>query len=134
MAEIDQSHAELLSKVIQPLGAIFADGEGGQVITRANGKTVWEPSKPALTRVFSDQPAGVPTPAALKICAADMMTCMSQPFCYEIPQFLLDMVAAEPTSSIAERYRSYARTMLVPILRRVVTILRDHSSAIEWYI
>ena len=59
---------------------------------------------------------------------------MSQPLTHELPWTIpgiMDIIAADLTSSIAVKYRNYIKTVLLPICRRVTGILRAHAATIE---
>jgi hypothetical protein len=60
------------------------------------------------------------------------MLTFAQPYCDELPQAILDVVAAEPTGAIAQSYRRYIRTVWVPALQHVAELLKAHSAVIEW--
>ena len=56
---------------------------------------------------------------------------VSQPFTQELPHAIMDIIAADPTSSVAVKVRNYVKTVLLPLCRRVTGILRAHSAVIE---
>ena len=56
----------------------------------------------------------------------------AKPYCDELPQAILDIVAAEPTGAIAHSYRRYIRTVWVPGVQHVAELLKAHSAVIEW--
>ena len=84
-----------------------------------------------LTHVFANNSFAMATPAAYSIGAFDMIISVSQPLTHELPWIIMDIIAADPTSSIAVKYRNYIKTVLLPLCRRVTGILRAHSAAIE---
>ena len=43
----------------------------------------------------------------------------------------MNIIATDPTSSIAVKYRNYVKTVLLPLCRRVTKILSTHSAVIE---
>ena len=49
-----------------------------------------------------------------------------------LPQAILDVVAAEPTGTIAHSYRRYIRMVWVPGVQHVAMLLQAHSAVIEW--
>ena len=55
----------------------------------------------------------------------------SQPFCSQIPDAILNIVASEPTGEIAEMYRGYVRHTLMPLMQRVADMLREYSAYME---
>ena len=68
-----------------------------------------------LTHAFVNQTFAAETPAAYSIRWFDAFESMSQPFTQELPHAIMNIIAAEPTSSIAVKYRSYVKTVLLPI-------------------
>ena len=84
-----------------------------------------------LTHVFANQTFAMATPAAYFIVCFDSYEAASQPHTHELPRDLMDLIASDPTSSLAVTYRNYVKTVLLPLCRRVTGILRAHSAAIE---
>ena len=84
-----------------------------------------------LTHVFGSNVFGVETPAAYSIGMFDGFESVSKPFTQELPHAIMNIIAADPTSSIAVKYRNYVKTVLLPLCRRMTGILRAHSAVIE---
>ena len=84
-----------------------------------------------LTHAFANHMFAVATPAAYSIRFFDAFEAFSQPFTQELPHAIIDIIAADPTSSVAVKYRNYVKTVLLPLCRRVTGILRAHSAVIE---
>ena len=84
-----------------------------------------------LTHVFCGNTFAVATPAAYSIGMFDAFETLSQPFTQELPHAIVDIIAADPTSSVAVKCRNYVKTVLLPLCRRVTDILRAHSAVIE---
>ena len=84
-----------------------------------------------LTHAFTNHVFAAPTPATYSIRWFDTFEALSQPFTQELPHAIIDIIAADPTSSIAVKYRSYVKTVLLPLCQRVTGILRAHSAVIE---
>ena len=70
--------------------------------------------------------------AADAIGFPDHITPHQQPSTAELPQPMLDYVAAEPTSDFAYAYRSYVRFVLVPRLDKIAEIIEAHGAYIEY--
>ena len=88
-------------------------------------------SRASPPHVFARHGHAAETPAAYSICCLDAFEVMSQPLTNELPHAIMDIIAADPTSSIALKYRSYVKTVLLPLCQRVRGILRAHSATIE---
>ena len=88
-----------------------------------------------LTHIFGSNTFAAETPAAFSISYFDRwirgIVSLSQPFTQELPHAIRDIITADPTSSIAVKYRNYVKTVLLPLCRRVTGILRAHSAVIE---
>ena len=65
------------------------------------------------------------------VAAHDTYLVASQPFCSQIPDAILNIVASEPTGEIAEMYRGYVRHTLMPLMQRVADMLREYSAYME---
>ena len=81
-----------------------------------------------LTHVFGNHQFAVATPAACSIRQFDTFETLSQLLTHELPHGIMNIIAADPTSSIAVKYQSYVKTVLLPLCRRVTGILRAHSA------
>ena len=98
-----------------------------------SGTVRWDPDLPAqLTGNFGDYTLAAPSAAAMSIYTVDAFAMHGQPHCSQLPQAILDAVAAEPTGAIAESYRRYVRTVLVPGIQDVAELLKAHAATIEW--
>jgi hypothetical protein len=73
-----------------------------------------------------------PSAAANSIWLTDAFFLFRQPYSFELPQAILDVAAADPSGAIAEGYRRYVRTVLVPGLHAVAELLKTHAATIEW--
>ena len=86
-----------------------------------------------LTHCFDNHTTGgAETVAAFAIRIVDFFDSASQPLAHELPHTIMEIIAAEPSSSVAVKYRGYVKAVLMPICRRVSGILHEHSAAIEW--
>ncbi len=94
---------------------------------------MWEPSSRAqITEVFKVHTQPCQSATTISVVASDGFTAISQPFCDELPRLCQELIAAEPTGKLAVYWRSYVRTVLLPLARRVADILVAHSTVIEW--
>ena len=120
----------------------------GKVTSAWSGRVHWDPSLPAqLTRTFGYKPTMVSpcSAAAASICFIDAMLTFQEPFWDELPQAVLEIIAAEPTGAIAHRGHSYSHyictvyvpgvyicTVYVPGVQHVSDMLKAHSTVTEW--
>ena len=98
-----------------------------------SGTVHWEPNALAqLTRTFAHATQSAPFTAAASICVADQFAKWQHPYCDELPQAIFNIVTVDPTAEVAENYRRYVRTALVPAAQEVAHLLKAHAVVIEW--
>ena len=86
-----------------------------------------------LTKNFGLHDFAAPSAAAFSIAnIGDVWATVGQPFCYELPQAVFDVIAADPAGELAHGYRRYIRTVLVPGVQHVAELLKANSATIEW--
>jgi hypothetical protein len=108
-------------------------GVDGKVTSALSGNVLWAPNPPSQhTRNFGQASMAAPSAATVRIYIADALAKWEQPYCFELPQAILNIVAAEPAGAIAESYRRYIRTVLVPQVETVANLLTAHAAMIEW--
>jgi hypothetical protein len=131
--EMETSHPETVAEMLVFSAVAFPIGADGKVTSSASGRVMWDPDPPAqLTRNFGFQHLAMPSAAACSILNIDMVHTLQQPYCDELPHAILDVVAADPTGSIADSYRRYIRTVWVPAVQHLADVLEAHSAVIEW--
>jgi hypothetical protein len=131
--EMEASHPEAVAEMLAFSTAMFPVGADGKVTSARSGRVLWEPSLPTqLTMTFEGEMFGLPSAAAYSVCLCELMLTFGKLCCFELPQTILDVIAAEPTGAIAQSYRRYIRTMWVPGVQHVAELLKAHSAVIEW--
>jgi hypothetical protein len=131
--EMEASHPEAVAEMLAFSATMFPVGADGKVTSAQTGTMYWDPSLPTqLTRTFENEMLAMPSAAACSARIVDVVLCNAQPFCTELPQAILNVVAAEPTGVIAQSYRRYIRTVWVPGVQHVAELLKAHSAVIEW--
>ena len=83
-------------------------------------------SRSGLTHAFASHNAAGQTPAAWSISNFDCFEAISQPFTHDLPHVIMEIIAADPTSSVAVKYRKYIKTVLLPLCQRVTGVLTAH--------
>jgi hypothetical protein len=112
---------------------MFPIGVDGKVTSARSGKVHWDPSVPSrLTTISEDEITALPSAAACSVRNADYILTRKTPYCDELPQAIIDVIAAEPTGAIAHSYRRYIHTVWVPGVQHVAELLKAHSAVIEW--
>eukprot|EP01052_Picozoa_sp_SAG31_P023034 SAG31_NODE_1866_length_7025_cov_2.554017_2_plen_194_part_00 len=135
VVQLESSHhdvvAEMLAIATPILGLTI--GADGKLLSARSGRVVWEPP-PAdkMTIAFTKLELSPPSAAAATIGGMDTYVTLATPFCHELPQAMMGLIAADPTGEPAVEYRRYVRTVLMPLFRRVAGILREHSAVVEW--
>ena len=113
--------------------AMLPIGEDGKVRSARTGTVHWDPDVSAqLAGTFGDYIQATSSAAAMSIHIVDGMSMYRQPYCFELPQVILDIVAADPFAAISEGYRRYVRTVLLPGVHAVAELLKAHAAVIEW--
>jgi hypothetical protein len=131
--EMETSHPEAVAEMLAFSAAMFPIGADGKVTSARSGTVYWDRSMPTqLTRTFQNEMSTLPSATACSVRILDSILCMAQPYCDELPQAILDVIAADPTGAIAHSYRRYIRTVWVPGLQRVAELLKTNSAVIEW--
>lgn len=131
--EMEASHPESVAEMLALCAALFPVGADGKVTSARSGRVMWEPSLPTqLARTFDDDSEAMPSAAACSVRLRDVVLTNAKPYCDELPQAILGVVAAEPTGAIAHSYRRYIRTVWVPGLQHVAELLKAYSAVIEW--
>ena len=110
---------------------IFPIGMDGMCRSRA-GKVRWAPrvSVAQLTEVFGYTDYGYGSAAAASIARAATMLTLGEPYCAEMPAAMLELIKAEPDGVVGQSYRRYVRMALLPGIRLVGEILRQHGATI----
>ena len=118
---------EMLASSVQLL-PIGADG----VCRSRSGTVAWAPrvSAAQLTEVFGYTGHGYGSAAAYSIAGADGVLTWAQPYCAEMPAAMLELIKAEPDGAVGQSYRRYVRMALLPVVRLVGEILRQHGATI----
>lgn len=111
-------------------GRLKADG---QVVSLRSGILLWDPTgrRDHITTGY-DRPTNRPESAnGFLIAQADLHCWNTQPFCADVPTGILEYLAADPTTMLANRFRNYARHCLVPHMRRVQQLLDAYGSLVQ---
>eukprot|EP01052_Picozoa_sp_SAG31_P038217 SAG31_NODE_5064_length_2763_cov_1.885135_2_plen_165_part_00 len=133
VADLEGTHPEAAATMLDAAASMTRMDEQGRVVSGRSGAVHWEkPSENALASAFPGHVHCYKSALAARVHFADTFIHMSQPYCFELPRTIMELVAAEPDGRVAATYRSYVKTTLMPLLRRVSKILNAHSIVIEW--
>jgi hypothetical protein len=107
MFEMEANHPKTVVQMLAFSIATDPIGADGKV-TSGSGRLMWDSSPPTqLTRNFGFNDHAAPSAAACSIRSIDVFHTVQPPYCDELPQAILDVIAAEPTNAIAHSYRRY---------------------------
>eukprot|EP01052_Picozoa_sp_SAG31_P022250 SAG31_NODE_1761_length_7326_cov_2.101148_2_plen_305_part_00 len=132
---LEASAPEVVARMLQQSehanpGILNADG---QVVSARSGSLSWDPTgrRDKITPAY-DRPTNRPESAkAFLISQADLQYWNSQPFCADVPTGILEYLAADPTTILANRFRHYARHCLLPHMQRVQQLLDAYGSLVQ---
>ena len=105
VVELEANHPEVVQAVMAKVSSIFPIDEDG-VLKSPYGKPLWKPHQPAIVRTYEDFTWSFPTVAAASIAGIDAFQAISAPFCSVAPQPVLDVIAATPTGTVAQKCES----------------------------
>ena len=105
VVELEAAHPEVVQAVMAKVSSIVPIDEDG-VLKTPYGKAFWKPHQPAIVRTYDDIIWSFPTVAAAAIAGIDVFQFLSAPFCSVAPQPFLDVIAAMPTGTVAQKCES----------------------------
>eukprot|EP01052_Picozoa_sp_SAG31_P036080 SAG31_NODE_4448_length_3222_cov_34.014089_3_plen_536_part_00 len=135
VGKLEASHLDAVKQMMSFADSVLYRLRPDGVVVSSSGatdKVYWTPTpKPELTRAMGLYSFAAPTAAAFVVGAHDAYVTLSQPFCFEMPSAILDIIGAELTGEIAEMYRRYVQDTMIPLVRQVMGTLRDHVAYVE---
>eukprot|EP01052_Picozoa_sp_SAG31_P046736 SAG31_NODE_9056_length_1342_cov_1.196299_2_plen_245_part_00 len=131
VVDLERSHPDVVEEMLTSSFEMVPIDADGMCRSRS-GRLQWAPRVSAvqLTEVFAYAVYGMGTAAAVSIAAADSILTWSQPYCAEMPAAMLELIKAEPSDELGQSYRRYVQKALLPGLRLVGEIMRQHGSTI----
>eukprot|EP01052_Picozoa_sp_SAG31_P040710 SAG31_NODE_5965_length_2234_cov_75.918970_1_plen_422_part_00 len=133
VGRLEVSHPDAVKEMMSFANGVASElRPDGTVVSCSSGNVYWTPKPPPeLTRAVAEYRFGAPTGAAEVLSTHDAFVTLSQPYCFEMPSVILDIIDAEPTGEIAELYRGYIRHVLMPLARRITHSLREYAAYLE---
>eukprot|EP01052_Picozoa_sp_SAG31_P040368 SAG31_NODE_5828_length_2306_cov_1.451744_2_plen_370_part_00 len=133
VGSLEASHPDVVKQMLSIADGVLSKLNPDSTVTStSSGRLLWKPNSAAkLTRAMVDYQLTAPTGAACLVGTHDTFLSFSEPFCFEMPTAVLDIINFEPTGEIAETYRGYARHTVMPLLLRVAETLRKHAAYVE---
>eukprot|EP01052_Picozoa_sp_SAG31_P039184 SAG31_NODE_5382_length_2572_cov_64.320259_2_plen_526_part_00 len=133
VGRLEVSHPDAVKEMMSFANGVASElRSDGTVVSCSSGNLYWTSKPPPeLTRALAEHRFGAPTGAAEVISQHDTFVSVSQPYCFEMPSAILDIINAEPTGEIAELYRGYIRHVLMPLARRITDTLREYAAYLE---
>ena len=131
VVDLERNHPDVVEEMLASSVQIFPIGVDGMCRNRS-GRVQWAPrvSAAQLTEVFGYIQYGLGSAAAASIAIADFALTMGEPLCAEMPAAMLELIKAEPDGAVGLSYRRYVRMALLPGIRLVGEILRQHGATI----
>eukprot|EP01052_Picozoa_sp_SAG31_P027577 SAG31_NODE_2591_length_5425_cov_4.004694_1_plen_188_part_00 len=131
--ELEVSHPELVASMAAPVVKTVMKDEQGKFRSPVSKRVVFDPHlQPFILRAdanygswIGDENGGVLVAGVL------IMLALKQPFCFETAHSVLDHIKSEPTGQIAEMWRQFIRTTLVPELVGISKLLEANASTFE---
>eukprot|EP01052_Picozoa_sp_SAG31_P049338 SAG31_NODE_10753_length_1101_cov_12.867265_2_plen_166_part_00 len=129
--DLESNHPDVVEEMLASSVQLFPIGADG-VCRNRSGTVRWAPrvSGAQLTEVFEIPGYGFGSAAAASIAVADTALTWGEPYCAEMPAAMLELIKAEPDGAVGLSYRRYVRMALLPVVRLVGEILRQHGATI----
>eukprot|EP01052_Picozoa_sp_SAG31_P015311 SAG31_NODE_981_length_10558_cov_2.972273_2_plen_186_part_00 len=131
VADLESNHPDVVEEMLASSVRMFPIGADGVCRSRS-GNVRWVPrvSAAQLTEAFGLINCGCGSAAAASIALADAFLTFGEPYCAEMPAAMLELIKAEPDGAVGQSYRRYVRMALLPVVRLVGEILRQHGATI----
>ena len=131
VVDLESNHPDVVEEMLASSVQMFPIGVDG-VCRNRSGNVRWAPrvSAAQLTEVFGYFGYGFGSAAAVSIAVADSALTWGEPYCAEMPAAMLELIKAEPDGAVGQSYRRYVRMALLPVVRLVGEILRQHGATI----
>eukprot|EP01052_Picozoa_sp_SAG31_P051859 SAG31_NODE_12518_length_935_cov_3.572967_1_plen_185_part_00 len=131
VVDLESTHPDVVKEMLASSVQLFPIGADGVCRSRS-GTVAWAPrvSAAQLTEVFEHVGYGYGSAAAISIARADSVLTWGEPYCAEMPAAMLELINAEPDGAVSQSYRRYVRMALLPGIRLVGEILRQHGAVI----
>ncbi len=132
VVDLESNHPDVVEEMLASSVQMFPIGADGVCRSRRSGMVQWAPrvSAAQLTEVFGYIMHGCGSAAAVSIAIADSALTWGEPYCAEMPAAMLELIKAEPDGAVGQSYRRYVRMALLPGIRLVGEILRQHGATI----
>ena len=131
VVDLESNHPDVVEEMLASSVQMFPIGADGVCRSRSS-KVQWAPrvSAAQLTEAFGFFGYGYGSAAAQSIVNADAFLTLGEPYCAEMPAAMLELIKAEPDGAVGQSYRRYVRMALLPGIRLVGEILRQHGATI----
>ena len=131
VVDLESNHPDVVEEMLASSVQMFPIGADGMCRNKS-GRVAWAPrvSAAQLTEAFGYGLHGSGSAAAASISSADSALTWSEPYCAEMPAAMLELIKAEPDGAVGQSYRRYVRMALLPGIRLVGEILRQHGATI----
>lgn len=135
MVELEASAPEAVATMVEQckLANLGLSADGTQSISMRSGRVQWDAAtRPkGITHVYGAEAQTYDSAAASVVGNSDIATTFSKPYSRILPAVILDCIAADPTTPLAQRFRLFARHVLVHGMRQVSDMLQAHAAVVE---
>eukprot|EP01051_Picozoa_sp_SAG22_P018479 SAG22_NODE_3121_length_1922_cov_1.937466_1_plen_441_part_00 len=131
VVKLEASHPDTVAEMVS-LATVAEIQPDGSLRSKSSGNLMWIPNPPPeLTCAVGKHDLAAPSATSCAISTHDYMSVWSKPYCLELPNGIIAIIAAEPTGEVAGMYRSYVRHTMMPLFRQVSDMLRDYAAYVE---
>eukprot|EP01052_Picozoa_sp_SAG31_P039792 SAG31_NODE_5594_length_2432_cov_12.685947_1_plen_200_part_00 len=132
VVDLESNHPDVVEAMLASSVHMFPVGADGVCRSRSSGNVQWAPrvSVAQLTEAFGSTNHGYGSAAAASIAIADFILALAQPYCAEMPAAMLELIKAEPDGAVGQSYRRYVQMAMLPGIRLVGEIVRQHGAII----
>ena len=132
VVDLESSHPDVVEEMLASSVQLFPIGADGVCRSVRSGTVRWAPrvSAAQLTEAFRYTSHAQGSAAAVSILSVDAALTWGEPYCAEMPAAMLELIKAEPDGAVGQSYRRYVRMALLPGIRLVGEILRQHGATI----
>ena len=132
VVDLESNHPDVVEEMLASSVELLPVGVDGVCRSRRSGNVHWAPrvSTAQLTEAFGLANHGFGSAAAASIAIVEGILAVAQPYCAEMPAAMLELIKAEPDGAVGQSYRRYVRMALLPGVRLVGEILRQHGATI----
>eukprot|EP01052_Picozoa_sp_SAG31_P024346 SAG31_NODE_2064_length_6532_cov_3.118918_5_plen_491_part_00 len=133
--EMERTNSELLAPLLERTkGFLAVSDDGTQLISKRTGLVVWDAATVdgnRFMRLETRVSRAKDSAASCTIATFHIFALLSQPYACELPQAIIEYIAADPTTVLAQSYRLFVRHSFLPPMLEAARLLWMHSAFVE---